>query len=152
MARAQWGAVINALPHPIQVVVRGVQATTLPVVDRIEAIGSEEARDLAAWFGAHMHGEQLVERERFLCVPASDLETLGDRCASLEAAMRRIGLPLERISDEDRATRCRERLPDTEAAAIRTSRGGHFRQRPPGGGRFAHSRVRSWQAAAIDHH
>src|SRR5262249_30054899 len=45
--------------------------------------------------------EQLVERERFLSVPAEDLETLSDRCASLEAAMRRIGLPLERISDTD---------------------------------------------------
>jgi hypothetical protein len=32
-------------------------------------------------------------------VPAEDLETLGDRCTSLEASMRRIGLPLERVAD-----------------------------------------------------
>jgi hypothetical protein len=32
-----------------------------------------------------------------LVVPGEDLETLGDRCASLEASLRRIGLPMERI-------------------------------------------------------
>jgi hypothetical protein len=34
-------------------------------------------------------------------VPAEDLETLGDRCASLEASMRRIGLPLERLTSSE---------------------------------------------------
>jgi hypothetical protein len=97
-ARAKWGAVLNGLPHPIQVVIRGRPAATLPVVERIKAYGSVPARDLAAWLGAHLHGAQLVERERYLVVPAEDLETLSDRCASLEASLRRIGLPLERIS------------------------------------------------------
>jgi hypothetical protein len=100
-ARARWGSVVNALPHPIQVVIRGTPAATLPVLERIKAHGSEAARDLAAWLGAHLHGAQLVERERYLVVPAEDLETLSDRCASLEASMRRIGLPLERISGAD---------------------------------------------------
>src|SRR2546430_17262760 len=30
-ARAKWGAGLNGLPHPIQVVIRGRPATTLPV-------------------------------------------------------------------------------------------------------------------------
>ena len=96
-ARAKWGAVLNGLPHPVQVVIRGRPATTLPVVERIKADGSPQARDLAAWLGAHLRGGELVERERYLVVPAEDLETLSDRCASLEASLRRIGLPMERI-------------------------------------------------------
>ena len=96
-ARAKWGAVLNGLPHPIQVVIRGRPATTLPVVERIKAHGSAPARELAAWLGAHLHGGDLVERDRYLVVPAPDLETLSDRCASLEASLRRIGLPMERI-------------------------------------------------------
>jgi len=94
-ARAKWGAVLNGLPHPIQVVIRGRPAATLPVVERIKAHGSAPARELAAWLGAHLVGAQLIERERYLVVPAEDLETLSDRCASLEASLRRIGLPLE---------------------------------------------------------
>jgi hypothetical protein len=97
-ARAQWGTVVKALPHPIQIVVRGTPATTLAVLERVKAHGSEPARELSAWLGAHLYGGQLVERERYLVVPAEDLETLSDRCASLETSMRRIGLPLERVS------------------------------------------------------
>jgi hypothetical protein len=100
-ARARWGAVLNALPHPIQVVVHGVPIATLPVLERIRQYGSRPAQDLAAWLGAHLIGAELVHRERYLVVPAPDLETLNDRCASLEASMRRIGLPLDRIVDED---------------------------------------------------
>lgn len=100
-ARAQWGAVVNALPHAIQIVVRAKRVTALPVVERIKAYGTSEARELAAWLRSHVHGEQLVDRERFLVVPADDLEQLGDRCAALEASMRRIGLPLERISEDE---------------------------------------------------
>src|SRR6266545_3657295 len=100
-ARAQWGAILNALPHPIQVLVRGTPATTLPVVERIKAHGSPQAQDLAAWLSAHLHGAQLVARERFLVVPAEDIETLSDRCASLEASMRQIGLPMERLTSPD---------------------------------------------------
>ncbi|MBV9172813.1 MAG: hypothetical protein JOZ81_22315 [Chloroflexi bacterium] len=96
-ARARWGAILNALPHPIQIVVRGRPASTLPVLDRIRAHGSAEACDLAAWLRAHLLGAQLVHRERYLVVPAQDQEQLTDRCASLEANMRRIGLPMERI-------------------------------------------------------
>jgi hypothetical protein len=84
--------VLNGLLHPIQVVIRSTPATTLPVIERIKAHGSLPARELAAWLGAHLHGAQLVERERYMVVPAEDLETLSDRCASLEASLRRIGL------------------------------------------------------------
>jgi hypothetical protein len=104
-ARAQWGAIVNGLPHPVQIVIRGVPVTTMPVLKRIEAHGSAPARELAAWLGAHLHGAQLVQRERFVIVPADNMEQLGDRCASLEASMRRIGLPLERVpSIEDLRT------------------------------------------------
>ena len=99
-ARAQWGAILNALPQPIQVVVCGTPATTLPV-ERIKAHGSPHAQDLAAWLSAHLQGAQLVARERFLVVPAEDIETLSDRCANLEASMRRIGLPMERLTSPE---------------------------------------------------
>jgi hypothetical protein len=85
------------LPHPIQIVVRGAPVTTLPVVERIQAHGSAPALELASWLGAHLQGAQLVVRERYLVIPGEDLETLSDRCASLEASLRRIGLPMERI-------------------------------------------------------
>ena len=88
---------MNGLPHKLQIVIRGRPATTLPVVERIKAHGSAPAVELASWLGAHLHGAQLVERERYLVVPAEDLETLSDRCAALEASLRRIGLPMERI-------------------------------------------------------
>ncbi|MCA1648371.1 MAG: hypothetical protein LC797_23900 [Chloroflexi bacterium] len=88
---------LNGLPHPIQIVIRGRPAATLPVVERIKAHGSLQALELAAWLGAHLYGAQPVERERYLVVPAEDLETLSDRCSSLEASLRPIGLPLERI-------------------------------------------------------
>jgi hypothetical protein len=100
-ARAKWGAILNALPHPIQIVVRATPATTLPILERIKAHGSPQASTLAAWLGAHLHGAELVQRRRYLVVPAEDLETLGDRCASLEASLRRIGLPLERVQATD---------------------------------------------------
>jgi hypothetical protein len=61
-ARAKWGAVLNGLPHPFQVVIRGRPAAILPVVERIKAHGSAPARELAAWLGAHLHGGDLVER------------------------------------------------------------------------------------------
>jgi hypothetical protein len=70
------------------------------LVERITAHGSAPARGLAAWLGAHLHGGDVVERERYLVVPAEDLETLADRCASLEAS-RRIGLPMERITSTE---------------------------------------------------
>lgn len=99
--RAKWGAVLNGLPHPIQIVVRGTPARALPVVERIKAHGSLQALELAAWLGAHLHGAQLVVRERYLVIPGEDLEMLSDRCASLEASLRRIGLPMERIQATD---------------------------------------------------
>ncbi len=61
-----------------------------------KAHGSLPARDLAAWLSAHLRAVQFVERERYLVIPAEDIETLN-RCTSLEASLRRIGLPLERI-------------------------------------------------------
>jgi hypothetical protein len=96
-ARAQWGSVLNALPHPLQVVIRAESAQALPVIERIKAHGSPQALDLAAWLRAHLAGAQLVQRERYLVVPAPDLETLGDRCASLEASLRRINLAPDRV-------------------------------------------------------
>jgi hypothetical protein len=96
-SRAKWGAVLNGLPHPIQVVIRDRPAATLPVVERIKAHGTASARDLAAWLGGHLRGGELVEREHYLVVQAKDLGTLSDRCASLEASLCRIGLSLERI-------------------------------------------------------
>src|SRR6266851_692320 len=67
--RAKWGSVLNGLPHPIQIVIRGAPVTTLPVIERIKAHGSLPAVELAAWLGEHLHGAQLVVRERYLVVP-----------------------------------------------------------------------------------
>jgi hypothetical protein len=71
-ARAQWGGVLNALRHPIQIVVRSTPATTMPVLERIKRHPSRQAQDLAASLGAHLHGAQLVERERYVVVPADE--------------------------------------------------------------------------------
>lgn len=98
-ARARWGAVLNGLPHPIQVAIRATPATTLPVLERIKDYDSAQSRALADWLGAHLVGAQLVQRARYLVVPAEDMETLSDRCASLEASLRRIGLPMEPIRE-----------------------------------------------------
>src|ERR1051326_3417801 len=42
--------------------------------------------------------------KRFVVVPADDVEQLADRCAALEASMRRIGLPLLRIESLNELT------------------------------------------------
>jgi hypothetical protein len=101
MARARWGAVLNALPHPLQIVVHGVPSTSLPVIERIKRHGRihPPARELASWLQAHLLGAQLVERQRYVVVPADNVEQLADRCASLESSMRRIGLPLQRVEE-----------------------------------------------------
>lgn len=98
-ARARWGGVLNALPHPIQVVIRSTPATTLPVLERIARQASPEAQQLAAWLSDHLEDVQLVARDRYLVIPAEDTAQLVDRCAALETSMERIGLPLERIID-----------------------------------------------------
>lgn len=104
-ARARWGAVLNGLRHPIQIVIRGTPATTLPVIERVKAHGSVQARALAAWLGAHLIGSQLVQRARYLVIPGESIEVLHDRCVDLERSLRRIGLPPERLSGEElRAT------------------------------------------------
>jgi len=42
------GCRVHALPHTIQLVVRGVPAATVPVLERVNAHGSPQAHDLAA--------------------------------------------------------------------------------------------------------
>jgi len=100
-ARAKWGGVLNALPHPIQVVIRATPATTSPVRDRIKAHGSAQAHGLAAWLGRTCTARSLSNASASSSCRAEDLEQFSDRCASLETSMRRIGLPLERIEDVD---------------------------------------------------
>ena len=97
-ARARWGGVLNALPHPIQIVIPAGPLPRCPSSSASSATAAGRPRTSRLWLGAHLHGAQLVERERYLVVPADDLELLADRCSSLEASMRRIGLPMERIS------------------------------------------------------
>ena len=98
-ARARWGSVLNALPHPIQIVVHAAPSTSLTAIDRVREHGRTHppARELANWLDAHHMGAQLVERERYVVVPGDNPEQLADRCAGLESSMRRIGLPIERI-------------------------------------------------------
>jgi hypothetical protein len=55
-ARAQWGGVLNALPHPIQIVIRSRPAATMPVLERIKRHRTRQAQDLAGWLGAHLQG------------------------------------------------------------------------------------------------
>jgi hypothetical protein len=74
-----------------------VRAAAGRLVDAIDA--AAEHRKRTSRSSSRRSRASLVDRERYLVVPAEDLETLGDRCASLEVSMRRIGLPLERISD-----------------------------------------------------
>jgi hypothetical protein len=60
-ARAQWGGVLNALLHPIQIVVRGTPASTMPMLDRIKRHGSPQAKGTGSVAGRHLHGAQLVD-------------------------------------------------------------------------------------------
>jgi len=100
-ARARWGGLINALPHPIQIVIRAIPATALAVVERIRTHATPEAQDLAAWLTAHLQDAQLVDRERLLVVPAEDTAQMKDRCDVLELAFEGIGLSLKRITASD---------------------------------------------------
>ena len=132
----------------------------MPVVERIKAHGSEPARDLAALLSAHLHGAQLLDRERFLVVPAEDLESLSSRCASLEASKRRIGLPLERLYVDSRAARRPGSLSDAEAAPfgpaiVDVSASGHLvadgeHPRAFDLGKLAPAIVTDWAAPLLD--
>jgi len=68
------GGVLDALLHPIQIVIRSTPATSLPVLERVTRHGSRQAADLAGWFRAHLHGAEFVQRERYLVLPAELLE------------------------------------------------------------------------------
>lgn len=100
-ARRRWGGLLNALPHPIQIVVRSTPATALAVVERIRGHASPQAVDLAIWLSSHLQDAQLVDRERLLVVPAEDAGQLKDRCDSIEAAFGRVGLDLSRVTSSE---------------------------------------------------
>lgn len=96
--RARWGGLINALAHPIQIIITAAPATTLAVVERIRGHATGEAQDLAAWLTQHLQDAQLVDRERLLVVPAEDTSQLKDRCDAIEPGFESIGLALQRVS------------------------------------------------------
>ena len=71
-ARAQWGAILNGLTHPIKIIVRGRPLTTLPVVEALRNHDHPAARDLGEWFEGHLSHHGLVDRDRLLVVPGAD--------------------------------------------------------------------------------
>lgn len=96
--RARWGGLINALTHPIQILIRSIPTTALDVVEHIRGHATPEAQDLAVWLSKHLQDAQLVDRDRLLVIPAEDTGQLKDRCDAIEPAFERIGLTLERIT------------------------------------------------------
>jgi hypothetical protein len=98
-ARAKWGAVVKGLPHPLYVVIRARPATTPPVLERIKRTARRRRTTWQRGWVRICTARSSSTADVFVVVPAEDLDTLSDRCASLEASMRRIGLRLERVSD-----------------------------------------------------
>jgi len=96
-ARAQWGAILNGLAHPIKIIVRGRSLNTLPVVAQLREDPREVARDLGAWFEAQLASEGLIERDRLLVVPAADDAELQFRCEAMDKTLRQARMQAERV-------------------------------------------------------
>lgn len=100
-ARAQWGTILNALTHPIKIIVRGRPLTTLPVINSLLEHDNPHARDLGAWFETRLAQTGLIDRDRLLVVPADDEAELRFRTEILEKALRRARLDAQRVPPED---------------------------------------------------
>jgi len=100
-ARAQWGAILNGLTHPIKIVIRGRPLTTLPVVEALRNHPLEVARDLGAWFESELAQHSLIDRDRLLVVPAQNESELAFRTTALEKALRQAHLEASRVPAED---------------------------------------------------
>jgi len=100
-ARAQWGGILNALTHPIKIIVRGRPITTLPVVEALHAHPNVMAQALGEWLEVHLAQAGLVDHERLLVIPAADDAELTFRVETMERALRQARLPAERVRPED---------------------------------------------------
>lgn len=100
-ARAQWGGILNALTHPIKIVVRGRPITTLPVVEALQNHPNVMAQALGEWLEVHLAQAGLVDHERLLVIPAADEAELTFRVETMERALRQARLSAERVSPED---------------------------------------------------
>jgi hypothetical protein len=100
-ARAQWARVLNALTHPVKIIVRTTPVQTLPMLEDLARHPRQEARELGAWFTDHLATSRLLDRERLLIVPASSEPELHFRCRVLEKALRHNQLEGERVSPEE---------------------------------------------------
>jgi hypothetical protein len=118
-ARAQWGAILNALAHPIKIVVLGRPLTTLPVVQALLEHPQPMAQQLGQWFEMHLATARLVDRERLLVIPAGDPVELTFLTEIIEKALRQAKLHAVRIPESELPTlRLRSLLMDPEESSI----------------------------------
>jgi hypothetical protein len=119
-ARAQWGAILNGLTHPIKIIVRGRPLTTLPVVEALRNHPQPTGRSLGGWLETYLAGHTLIDRERLLVVPAANVVDLQFRTTMLEKVLRQARLEAQRI-DEAGVALVRTRGWDPVAAEARES-------------------------------
>lgn len=100
-ARRQWGSLLDSTPHPLQLVIPGRPASTLPVIQALRQANRAEAWELSSYLSYHLHSEQMVDRDRLLVVPATDPAELRERVKDLTVAFTQIGLEPERIDDPE---------------------------------------------------
>jgi hypothetical protein len=97
----QWGALLDGLGFPLQVVILAEPLRALDVVHDIREAGTDEAKVLAAYLGEQIGKRSLVSRTRYLVVGAETDEALQDRIVAVERAFAQHALEVERI-DSDR--------------------------------------------------
>jgi hypothetical protein len=96
-ARAQWGSILNGLGHPIKILVRARPITTLPVVEDLQRDPRPAAQHLGRWLETELAQAGLIERERFLVIPADNEAELQFRAEAIENVLRQARLQAERI-------------------------------------------------------
>ncbi|MBV8943216.1 MAG: hypothetical protein JO352_03650 [Chloroflexi bacterium] len=99
-ARAQWGAILNGLTHPVKIIVRARPLTTLPVVEQLREHPQLVARRLGEWLESQMVQAGLIERDRLLVIPADDDAELEFRAEAIEKVLRQARLQAERIEPD----------------------------------------------------
>ncbi len=103
LARKQWGSLLDTYGRPLQIVIPGRPASTLPFITKLRQNKERpEAWDLASFLGWQLHYEHLIERDRLVVVPGKDPDEVRANVKDLTAALAQIGLKPDLISqDED---------------------------------------------------
>lgn len=102
LARRQWGNLLDAYGRPLQLVIPGRPASTLPFINRLRQNKERpEAWELASFLGWQLHYEHLIERDRLVVVPGKDPDEVRANVKDLTTALVQMGLKPELIADQD---------------------------------------------------